>query len=135
MIEPFSRLMQHECCILVPAARQVTAKVDMRARGAWKALLIVFGSHRQCLHRRLGFRLVQNALIGLIECDSILRDVHEEVAAVCQTVVHFLQSVHDKIDRRMQSLVDGKFTNEPVVELSPFQRCTTQRMKAKDRRY
>jgi len=58
-------------------------------------------------------------VISLIKRDAFLCDVHEEVATVRQTVIHFAKRVNDEVDWRTQCLVDGEFAHQSVVELEP----------------
>src|SRR3546814_15462084 len=50
-------------------------------------------------------------------CSSDLVD--EEVTAMGKTVVHFLQSVDDKIDRGFDGSGDAVLAHQPVIDLGP----------------
>src|SRR3546814_7099159 len=56
--------------------------------------------HRQRRFRRLWLRFVEFIVDCLIERDAVAPDVHEEIAAMRQAVIHLLDCVHDEVDRK-----------------------------------
>src|SRR3546814_2264025 len=74
--------------------------------GERKPLVEIFLRHRQRLLGRLGLRLVQFLVVIFVERDPVARDVHEEIAAVSQPIVHFLQRVRsEEHTSELQSLM------------------------------
>ena len=62
---------------------------------------------------------MQFLVVIFVERDPVARDVHEEIAPVRESVVHFLDGVDDEIDRRMERLVDRQLAVEPVLDFQP----------------
>jgi hypothetical protein len=47
-------------------------------------------------------------LVTFVEGNAVLCDVHEEIAAMGDAIVHFAERAHDKVDLVFQYLVDGE---------------------------
>lgn len=58
-------------------------------------------------------------VVGLVKRDPVLRDIHEEIASVRETVVHLLQRMDDEIDRRLERFGHAVLAHQPVIELRP----------------
>src|SRR3546814_7572612 len=57
----------------------------------------------QRLLGRLGAGGVEIGVVGLIEGDPVLLDLHEEEAAMSETVVHLVERMDDEVDGRARS--------------------------------
>ena len=85
----------------------------------WIPLVEILPRHHERLIRGLRLRGVQSDVVRLVERDPVLRHVHEEVAAVGESIVHLSQRVDDEVDRRAQRLGDRQLVVQPLLELEP----------------
>ena len=90
-----------------------------KALSARQPILEILLRHRQRLLRCFWLWRVQFGVVGLVERHSVILDVHKEVTPVRETIVHFLQGVHDEVDRCLERTRDAVFAHQPVIELGP----------------
>lgn len=112
--------MKFERRLFVVPFFQAEPRKIMPSNRSRQSLFKILFSHLQRLLGRLGLWRMKLGVVGLVQRDAILGDVHEEVATVRQTVVHFLQGVDDEVDRRSKRLGDAKFLVEPVFSFGPI---------------
>ena len=62
---------------------------------------------------------MERRVVALVERDAVFRDVHKEIAAVREAVVHLLQRVHDEVHRGLQRLGDAILAHQLVLGLLP----------------
>jgi hypothetical protein len=84
-------------------------------KSAAAGYLEILPRHGQRLFRRLRLGLVEFGRLAFVERNPVPRDIHEEIAAMREAIVHFAQRVDDEVDRRAQRLRDRKFAVEPVL--------------------
>src|SRR5690554_5539292 len=100
MVKELRRLMQIERGWFEKAPLPAEFRQLKSLHRSWKPLLKILFCHGQRLLGRLGLGYVKLAVIGFVKRDAFLGDVHEEVAAMCQTVIHFTKGMDDEVDRR-----------------------------------
>jgi len=62
---------------------------------------------------------VQLAPVAVVEGDAFLGDVHEEIAAVGEAVVHLLEGVDDEVDGGVEGLGDDQLAQQAILGAGP----------------
>src|SRR3990167_2931147 len=120
MVQCLSSLMKFKRCFFqVPLIDSKFGEFVLSHR-RWKPFFKILSRHRERLLRRLRSWSMEFLVVVAVERDAVLRDVHEKISPVRETVVHLLQRMHNKIHGRVQVLVDRKFADEPVIKLQPI---------------
>src|SRR3546814_2049065 len=86
----------------------------------------------QRLLGRLGAGGVEIGVVGLIEGDPVLLDLHEEEAAMGETVVHLVERMDDEVDGRAQRLLDRVGADQLLLGLAPIGGAIGQLLLADD---
>lgn len=82
VIELFRCLMKIECRLFSVTVINCMTVSSEEALACRKPLLKILLRYRRSLRRRLGLGHMELAVIGLVKRDAVLRDVHEEKAAM-----------------------------------------------------